>query len=880
MRLKIAFAVAVTALSLVTAGTAVAQTTPDPNAPKSPEAKPAEIETIVVTSNRRAEEQQKVSGVVQSVTGDQLRKDGVSEIRQLQVLIPGMSVSTQEGAVDIYIRGVGTGNNTELGDPGAAPHINGVYLPRPRGLGLMFYDLERVEVNKGPQGTLYGRNALAGTLNLITAKPKIGQSGGYVQADLANRGGQGAEGALNMPISENMAMRAAFQYVKRDYGWKNASTDPESATRKPAGLEDNVGGRLSFLWDATDKLRVTAMVDGGHESGTGYPGANIYDAIRATGKDAESFDMRQVLYRGPQGELKNDLWGVQAKADYDFGPFGVELSGSRRSVDFYQRNASSAGIDYPGLDPKSITYDVWSTVFWVAKSKADIAELRFYSNEPKSALKWTAGLFGFGEKQATTFFSLADRGYCCYSGTEFTMPNTTSKASAIYADGSFEFTDRSRMLAGVRYSKESKYRYGIGGNYALTLGGSSPGNDYDCCIGTRFGTEGFIPAGLSRQNFDLSQVKTPAQIARFLINATAVPGARDTMIAQLLSIADGTNDKGNCLARADINNGKNCPSFNNGGFSFVNLAIPQQQEGRSSARYGDFRLGFEHDLSKDQMVYGKVSTGHKGGGFNDTLNQVDSPLIFKPERITVYEAGSRNAFAMGSRRAVFNVTGFYYDYKDQVLQDLACTNVGLDRGEQKCTGFSLVNRNVGGSHIKGLEFEMKLPIGAITSLDFNGSFMDGKFTKGVVADARAIDYGNGGKSPLIDVSGNQLPLLSRVNLTFRLAQKFPLGIGSFDWQAIASYRSAYYLNQFNEDDVVFLDGKHQTALDAGFPDKQKGYTQVNLGVGYQWDKVRVEGFANNVTNATATQKEITGPNLNLRFLNDARTYGARVRYTF
>jgi iron complex outermembrane recepter protein len=876
MRQHIALIAAVTALSLVTAARGQAQATPESKPPKtadSSEAKPEAVETVIVTANRRAEEQQKVSGVVQAISGDQLRKDGVSEIRQLQALIPGMSVSTQEGAVDIYIRGVGTGNNTELGDPGAAPHINGIYLPRPRGLGLMFYDLERVEVNKGPQGTLYGRNALAGTLNIITAKPKLGQSGGFIQADVANRGGRGAEGAYNIPLKENMAMRAAFQYVKRDYGWENASADPESARRTPAGIEDNIGGRLSFLWDPSEKLRVTAMLDGGRENGTGYPGANIYDAVRATGRTADDLNLRRVLYRGPQGELKNDLWGLQSKAEYDFGPFSAELSGSFRSVDFYQRNASSAGIDYPGLDQKTIDPDVWSTVFWVAKSKSKIGELRFFSNDPKARFKWAAGAFGFGEKQQTTFFSLADHGYCCYSGT-------TSSSSAIFADGTFEVTDRSRVLAGVRFSQEKKYRYGIGGNYALTLGGSTPGKDYDCCIGTRFGTEGFVPAGLSRQDFNVTQLKTPAQIARFLINATAVPGARDTMIAQLLSIANGTNDKGNCFIRPDISNGKECPSFNNGGFSFANLAIPQQQEGSSKARYGDFRLGIEHDLNKDQMVYAKVSTGHKGGGFNDTLNEVDSPLVFKPEHITVYEAGSRNAFSLGGRRALLNVTGFYYDYKDQVLQDLACTNIGLDRGESKCTGFSLVNRNVGGSTIKGLEVEFKLPIGASTTVDLNGSLMDGKFTKGIIADARAIDYGNGGKSPLINVAGNQLPLLSKVNFTARLSQKFALAAGTFDWQAIASYRSSYYLNQFNEDDVVFLDGSRQTAQKAGFPDKQKGYTQLNLGLGYQWDRWRVEGFANNLTNETATQKVIAGPNLNLRFLNDARTYGARVRYTF
>ena len=103
---------------------------------------------IIVTANRREENLQDVSGVVQALGVEQLRLDGITELRQLQVAVPGLSISNQEGNVEIFIRGVGSANSTELGDPGAAPHLNGTYIPRPRGLGLMFYDLERVEVNK------------------------------------------------------------------------------------------------------------------------------------------------------------------------------------------------------------------------------------------------------------------------------------------------------------------------------------------------------------------------------------------------------------------------------------------------------------------------------------------------------------------------------------------------------------------------------------------------------------------------------------------------------------------------------------------------------------------------------------------------------------
>lgn len=82
-------------------------------------------DVIVVTANRREENLQDVSGVVQTLGADQLRRDGISDLRNLQVAIPGLSISNQEGNVEIFIRGVGSANSTELGDPGAAPHLNG-----------------------------------------------------------------------------------------------------------------------------------------------------------------------------------------------------------------------------------------------------------------------------------------------------------------------------------------------------------------------------------------------------------------------------------------------------------------------------------------------------------------------------------------------------------------------------------------------------------------------------------------------------------------------------------------------------------------------------------------------------------------------------------
>lgn len=845
-------------------------------------AAPAQLETVVVSSNRRLETAQKVSGVVQSVSGEQLRKDGITDIRQLQAAIPGMSVANQEGNVEIFIRGVGSANNTELGDPGAAPHLNGAYIPRPRGLGLMFYDLERVEVNKGPQGTLYGRNALAGTLNIISAQAKLGQFSGFAQAEISHRDGHGAEAAVNVPLGEHAAFRIAAYESKKDYGFSNVSTDAKASQLKPAGLEENRAMRLSARWEPTEALRVSLVADGGRERGTGYPGANIFGAVTASGLRAEDMDLRKVVYRGLQGDMRNELWGVLGKVEYDFGPVSAELNLSRRSVDYYQRNGQSDGIAYPGRNLAAVNYDNYSTQYWQTLSQSNVYELLLHSNDVGRPLQWTAGAFHFKEKQGVGYLSLADGG-CCYWGTEFTMPDVRSKSTAGFLDLSYKLAPDWRVLAGARRTQESKSRYGIGGNLGVVLGGEN----WDCCYATRWGTEGFVPALLNRPNFDMSKVTTDAQKAQFLLQSTVVAGGRDLMIQQLLAVATGTNPNGTCIDRPDVNdNGRlscpvNNPSGKNGGFAYLNdWAVPSQQFGSSKAGYNDFRFGVEHELGRDAMVYAKLSTGHKAGGFNDAFATSPIPEVYEPEKLTVLELGSRNVLELLGRRAVLNLSGFYYDYKNQVFQDLTCIQLDNRNTPASCNGYSLVNRNIGASRLSGLEGELRMMLPAGFSLDVNAVLLKTRIKRALVADARAIDFGQGGKAPQIDLAGNELPLASKVNLSARLQQAFALGAGRFDWQALLSYRSAYYLTQYNELDVVLLNGQRSSALAAGFPDRQQGFATLNLGLGYTLDRYRLEAFANNVSNAQASTKALVGSSLNVRFLNDARSYGVRLRANF
>ena len=865
-------------LSTLVAGAAAlpAAAQETPAAGETPDA--TTLDAVIVTVERREQDLQKYAGTAQAISADDARALGINnELRNIQTLVPGLSMANQEGNLEIFIRGVGSANNTELGDPGAAPHINGAYIPRPRGLGGMFYDIERVEINKGPQGTLRGRNALAGTLNIITKRPDLDAFGGYAQLEAGSRDHRAGEFALNMPLGGWAALRVAGYKVEKDSSFENAGAAQQL---DPAGIQDEHGARVSFLYQPDDELSVLLMADMGKEAGTGYPGANVYTAARA-GYTPDEIDLRKVVYRGLQGTLDSTNWGALANVAYDFGPVTLEYSGSYRDVDYRQTNAASEGILWPGrnvdpvspANPDGIDYDNYSTQYWMTRSQSQVHELRL-SSDDDSRFRWTTGLFHFNENQQVGYLSLVDKGRW-YSGTEFTMPDVKGRSSAVFADGTFDLNDRLRLKGGLRYTEEFKSRYGIGGNWAMGLPGQ--GGDFS----TRLGTPGFTPAFMYRPNFDVSGITSQADRALFILQGILSHGINDT-IAQQIGPAAAGGDFG-CVDRPDIGGDTiDCPYQ-----PWVQVSgIPAQQFGRSEFNFTDWRVGLEFDLSDDQLLYATVSSGHKAGGFNDTFDPDEIPETFRPESIVAYEVGSKNAFRLFGRTSTFNVSAFYYDYSDQVFQDLAVIATDPITGE--ASGFSLVNRNVGKSAVYGVEAESVLRFPGNLMLNLNALWLDSEIKEGTVADVRSQDYGIGGVTSMIDLSGNELPLASRLTFNARLQHSIELGAGTFDWQVLASYRSAFYLTQYNMRDVVFLadaDGtvaRVEDAETAGFPDRQPGETTLNAGLGFttldgRW---RFEAYGSNLLDNDVSQKALVGTGINVRFLNDARSYGVRVRHQF
>lgn len=109
------------------------------------------LEEIVVTVERRSQSLQSLAGTAIAISGEDLKRQGLQDLTDIGETAPGIEIASNQGNVEVWIRGIGSSNNTELGDPAAATHLDGVYIPRPSGIGSVFFDIDRVEVNLGPQ---------------------------------------------------------------------------------------------------------------------------------------------------------------------------------------------------------------------------------------------------------------------------------------------------------------------------------------------------------------------------------------------------------------------------------------------------------------------------------------------------------------------------------------------------------------------------------------------------------------------------------------------------------------------------------------------------------------------------------------------------------
>ncbi|MFV0645450.1 MAG: TonB-dependent receptor, partial [Sphingomonadaceae bacterium] len=227
---------------------------------------PGGLTVITVTAQRREETLQDAAIPINAASGEDLVKSGVADATALNKVAPSLYVSSGGGAnAGFFVRGVGNFTNNGYTAPAVAFNIDGVYIGRVSSTLASFLDVDRVEVLKGPQGTLYGRNATGGAINVIPKKPVLGALEGNISGQYGNYDALELTGAVNLPMGEQVAARLAASYSKRDgYFDDNTWRSKDLALRAQvyAELSDAVNIRLSMDY-STQKGTVSGVnIDG------------------------------------------------------------------------------------------------------------------------------------------------------------------------------------------------------------------------------------------------------------------------------------------------------------------------------------------------------------------------------------------------------------------------------------------------------------------------------------------------------------------------------------------------------------------------------------------------------------------------------------------
>ncbi len=401
------------------------------------------LEEIVVTAQRRSENLQKVAVAVSAVSADDLVTAGVTDTAGLTKLVPALVVQPGGGSnTGFYLRGVGTLGPNSFSENAIAFNYGGVYIGRPTAPVGTFFDLQRVEVLKGPQGTLYGRNATGGAVNVIPNRPDGSGTAGEAGLEIGNYSLRKANGMINAPVSETVSLRVAGQVVDRD-GYLSDGYDDE----------EGQAARASLLWEPDDRLSLLLSGDYFHQGGKGVGGVLVPGSLTPTapavkdrigGSEAASIAELRLRFPAlinsglvvpPRNDGFNDstFWGVTATLDYQFE------AGTLTVLPAYRDSR-----------PDFVFYSVGFQGTIQEVSKQSSVEVRFASDED-SSFRYVVGGFWFRD-EVNAFNNFFQGGL---STTTF-RPNQETVSKAVFGQGTYDLTPALRLVAGVRYTHENK----------------------------------------------------------------------------------------------------------------------------------------------------------------------------------------------------------------------------------------------------------------------------------------------------------------------------------------------------------------------------------------------------------------------------------------
>lgn len=416
-------------------------------------AAPGGIQEVIVTANRVETSAQKTPVALTIYTGDDLADKGVASVNALSLIDPSVNVTTSTGAAYVAIRGVESTDTTQIGDPSVPIARDGFYTNRSYTIQSSMYDLARVEVLKGPQGTLNGRNSTGGLVSIITNRPEF-KTSGQVNAEVGNYNAFNVDGDYNIAVSDNAALRFSAMHRKHE-GYREVSGINER------GDDENINsGRLQAAWTPAAGVNLWASYQHDDIDDIGDVALNTSGiGVRpASFGDARSFPGQAPTYN----RLKDDRLRWEATLNTLPGGLALVYAGGRDEVDFHHA-LDATGTLYPAISQFLVNEN---PVTWNH-------ELRI-SNSIKSRLFFQGGLFYFSEDNSIDngLYNLAMTGPFA-PGAPFAALSTAGRygvhflhriktsSSAIFGQGSYALTDDLKFSLGLRNTWDRKDRTGV-----------------------------------------------------------------------------------------------------------------------------------------------------------------------------------------------------------------------------------------------------------------------------------------------------------------------------------------------------------------------------------------------------------------------------------
>ena len=665
-----------------------------------------QLQDIVVTAEKTQNTEQRTPIAMTVATGAELVANGVTDANALPNIAPTLNIAQNNQNTLITIRGVSSRDYTETGNPAVAISIDNFYLQNGTALNVGFFDLDRIEVLRGPQGTLYGRNATAGAINIQTAKPtdRLEYS---AAAEYGYKNQVIVEAMANLPLTETLRLRVAGSVHERD-----AYRDNGPLVDKGGNDDVSQALRAHLLWEPDSRFSALLTGEVTHVGGVGAVIKNIpYADVRDDGTLSLGDPRRWDL--NTQGFIDLDIATVRTALNYDFGGATVSYFGGYRNQTLRRRNDQDGGTAYNYAFPTDQKIDTWNH------------ELRIASNS-ENAFGYQAGLYYFEEStDLQTFFQVL-------GGAEpidfYTFDyDVKAKSYAAFGQVYWKPIEDLKISAGARYTQEEKTQVGY------NIVSPAPRLDLD-------------------QKYD---------------------GGKDT-----------------------------------------------------------YHLGVDYQVTPRNLIYAKVDTGFKAGGFQNGFT-------YDPETITAYEIGSKNRFFGNTLE--LNADAFLYNY----------TNLQTQQNDPDTTISRIFN--AGKARIWGVEVEANWLLSPNDRIDASVNYLHARYT----------DFLQG----TVQYEGNALPQAPDWSLQGGYQHDFFIGNGKLTARVQSRFQSRSYFSFRNI-----------------AQEQQDEYTKTDFSITYvpEGSGLSLSAYVRNIEDSTilTTAEEASYAGGYLVQFADPRTWGARVAYRF